>query len=103
MENNKLFYYGGTVLIVALVFIKLTRRLFRDEVENIRIPGVVFSLVLSCLGPYIIVAVHQQFDYWIEDPKYLFFQKLMGKNGVKVFYYRFAIALIGISFNIRLH
>ncbi|MBI2576720.1 hypothetical protein HYV84_05895 [Candidatus Woesearchaeota archaeon] len=102
MEKNKLFYYGGIVLVVALVFIKVARRLFRDEVQSLPIPGFIFSIVISFFGLYIIVAVHQQYDYWVEDPKYLFFQKIMGKTGVKLFYYLLGIALIVVSFKIIL-
>ena len=57
-----------------------------------------FAALFSILGFIVIMAVYEQYDYFVGSYIYRFFQKIFGATGVKVFYYIFGILLIVLGY-----
>ena len=94
MEKNRFVYRLGIVVLIAVIGFKFASRIFRKQLRDLNIMKYVFGLLFPLLGFLIIFAVYEQYDYFVEDPKYLFFKKIFRESGVKIFYYIIGMLLI---------
>ena len=39
-----------------------------------------------------------KYNYFVEDKKYLFFKKIFGEKGVKIFYYLFGLFFVWLGY-----
>ena len=97
MEKSKIFYYGGIVILILMFILKFARRIFKEQLENIPFQNYAFAFLFSALGVFIIMAVHEQYDYFVMDGRYKFFKRIFGETGVKVFYYILGLGFIVLS------
>ena len=100
MEKNKIIYYAGIIVLFAALGLKIVSRFFRDELKSTGLMNNVFGIVFPIIGFIVIFAVYEQYDYFVDDPKYKFFQTILGKTGVKVFYYLVGLFLFYMGFRL---
>lgn len=98
MKNNKILYYAGFFLIAALFILKLAKFFIKEKLEDIPFSKYMFSAIFALLGVFIIIAVRGQYDYFVEDKKYIFFRKILGENWVKIFYHLLGLLFVLIGY-----
>lgn len=98
--KNKILYYAGFALLLGFFILKLVKMFMGSTLNDTSLPSYLFSAFFILFGIFIIIAVNGQYDYVVEDKKYLFFKKIFGEKGVKIFYYLlgFLFAWLGWMF-----
>ena len=98
MEGKSIWYYIGIPLLIIAFIFKLASRLFKDKLGNFPLFQYVGGIFLIVIGFFIIIAIYEQYDYFVEDYKYRFFKKIFRETGVKIFYYLLGALIITMGF-----
>ncbi len=93
MDKNKAIIYSGAAVVIILYALKFLKKAFPDKLKEIPLFNYVLGFLFPALGAFVIWAVLNQYEGFVNDKKYLFFKKILGEFGVKVFYY-----LLGVGF-----